>query len=132
MTHSIYIVEDHAVMREMLGDMIEYEPGLRLCGTAASAEDALEEVVAVGPDLVLVDLSLPGMSGTELIEALLARRPQLTLLVLSGHSETVYAEQALAAGATGYVLKGDPAAIREGIGRELRGEGYVSERVRRR
>jgi DNA-binding NarL/FixJ family response regulator len=101
----IFIVEDHQVMREAYQMLLEMEPDLEVCGTAATGEDALSALKATQPDLMLVDVSLPGMSGIELVQQLQTRYPALPTLVISGHDETVYAEQALRAGAKGYLDK---------------------------
>jgi DNA-binding NarL/FixJ family response regulator len=101
----IFIVEDHQVMREAYQMLLEMEPDLEVCGTAATGEDALSALKATQPDLMLVDVSLPGMSGIELVQQLQTRYPTLPTLVISGHDETVYAEQALRAGAKGYLDK---------------------------
>ena len=126
MAGKIYIVEDHAIVREMLGMTVERMMGLSVCGTAASAEEALEQFEKAGADLVLVDMSLPGMSGSELIRAVSERWPGLRCLVLSAHAEAWYVEGALQAGARGYVLKGDPSELERAIRRVLGGEMYLS------
>ncbi len=102
----------------------------RVLGTAASAEDALQALPALEPDLVLVDVSLPGASGLQLVEGLRAGRPGLKTLVVSGHSETRYARAALAAGAGGFVTKDDPDQLLEAVRTVLRGDTFLSERLR--
>ena len=120
-------------MREMLAELVQEDLGLRLCDTARTAEEALEALLEMtseaAPDLVLVDLSLPGMNGFELIAELLHRHPHLTTLVLSGQTDVVYARRALEAGAKGFVLKGDPLALAEGVRHVLGGGVYLSERM---
>jgi two-component system response regulator NreC len=95
--------------------LIENEPDLEVGGVAAGAAEALAAIPGAGPDLVLTDLSLPGMSGMELIERLLVQNPLQRVAVLLGHPEPHYAEQARAAGAQCYVLKGDAAAMMQGL-----------------
>lgn len=127
---AVFLVEDHDVMRRMLGKMIRRAPDLALCGEAASAEVALAEILASGAQLVLVDISLPGMDGIELIRILHEQRPQLLTLAVSGHDESVYGVRALRAGARGYVLKGELLKVAEAI-RQVRDGGlYASDRVR--
>lgn len=107
----VFVVEDHLVMRQMLATLIGRMPSLELCGEADSAEKALQEIPAASPDIILIDVSLPGMNGIELARHLRAEQPDLPILFLSGHDESVYAEQALQVGAQGYTMKGDPMAI---------------------
>ena len=119
-------------MRQMLTMMIRRVPDLSLCGEAVDAAEALEKIPESNPDVVLVDLSLPGMSGLELIEHMLVHHPGLPSLVVSGHDEVIHAERALRAGARGYVMKGDPPVIVDAIRCVLGGEVYLSERARAR
>ena len=119
-------MEDHAVMRGMLCETVERQPECELAGAASSAEEALATMDPASVDLVLVDLSLPRMSGVELVRRLSERTPALPCLIVSGHVEVAYAEQALAAGARGYVLKGRPADLTAGILAVASGKRHVS------
>jgi DNA-binding NarL/FixJ family response regulator len=130
MPAQIYIVEDHAIMRQVLKEAIEKIPGLAVCGMATSGEEALAALVEIEADLALVDMSLPQMSGAELIGELHKQRPALYCLILSGHKESSYVEQALTAGARGYVLKGDPREIGEAIAQVLAGKIYLSKALK--
>lgn len=127
--HTLYIVEDHAVLRAALLELLT-GPDLRVLGTAASAEDALQALPALHPDIVLVDVSLPGMSGLKLVERLCVQRPDLKTLMVSGHSETLYARAALSAGACGFVPKDDPDQLLHAVRTVLNGETFVSDRLR--
>ena len=122
----VYVVEDHMGMRMVLREFIEREAGLAVCGAAETAEEALEALARLEADLALVDVSLPGMSGIDLVEVALERWPHLVFLMYSGHGETGYVKRALAVGARGYVLKGDPYELPEAIRQVMRGERYVS------
>jgi DNA-binding NarL/FixJ family response regulator len=124
------VVEDHAMMRKALVRLLQQEPDLVVSGQAGSAAEALEQLDHHAPDLMLVDVSLPGQNGILLVKALQQARPELLCLILSGHNEAVYAKAALQAGARGYVMKGDPAAVLVAIRTVLRGEVYVSEAMR--
>ena len=104
-------------------------PKWRVLGVAASAEDALQTLSAVDPDLVLVDVSLPGMSGLKLVERLCVQRPGVKTLMVSGHSETLYARAALAGGARGFVTKDDPDQLLHAAQTVLNGETFLSERL---
>jgi DNA-binding NarL/FixJ family response regulator len=122
----IYIVEDHRAMREMLADFLGRLPDLELCGMAGSGEEALLALPAAKPSVVLVDLSLPGLSGLDLIEEIRARS-DCAAIVLSGHRDRSWVGQALAAGARGYVLKGNPREIPDAIRKVLDGRIYLSD-----
>lgn len=126
----IYIIDDNPDMREVLVMLIEEEKDLEVCGMAETATEALRSLHDLNPDLVIADLSLPGMNGIEFVGCLSKLRPRLRATILSAYTETAYAEQAVAAGAKGYILKGDPVAIIEGIRRVLNGELYVSSMMR--
>lgn len=110
--------------------VLENEPELVVCGMAATAEEALATAAASEPDFMLIDVSLPDMSGIELARTLHDRHPDLPLAMLSGHREQSHVEQALAAGARGYVLKGSGEELAPAIRRMMRGERYLSEALR--
>lgn len=121
MSHRIFIVEDHPIMQESLLLYLETEPDLEVCGVADTAEDALQQVFASEADLVIVDVSLPGMNGIELVRAIRAQQPELPCLVMSGHDEVRYAGMAEKVGAVGYVMKDSADAIVEAIRSALEG-----------
>jgi DNA-binding NarL/FixJ family response regulator len=126
----ILIVDDHPVVREGLVQQIGRETGVEVCGEASNAVQAMEAVSRMRPDLVLVDINLPGRSGLELIRDIHAVSPDLPILVLSMHDESVFAERVLRAGGRGYVSKhmgGEKLA--EAIRHVLNGQIYVSETV---
>jgi len=126
----VFVVEDHPLVRTGLTSLINRQQDLAVCGEAADAETALGSICSLEPDAVVVDISLPGKSGLELIRDIKARYPQLPVLVLSMHEETVYAERALRAGAAGYVLKSEASETVIGAIREvLRGRVYVNETI---
>ena len=104
--------------------------GLSVCGAAASAEEALEYLPDAAPDVVIVDMALPGMSGTDLIATLQQNGATPRCLVLSGHSDVTYAKRALAAGSQGYVLKGSAHELEEAIREVLAGKTYLSQPLR--
>ena len=124
----VILVEDHAALREILLEYLTELPDVAGCQAFADGETALARLQDGdgAPDLVLVDLSLPGMSGIELIRELRACRPELRCAILSGHRSPAYVGQALAAGALGYILKGDPLEIARGIDTIVRGGRFVS------
>lgn len=126
----IIVVDDHPMSREGIVQWIRNEPDLDVCCEAQTAEEALDAVIAIKPDLVLTDITLPRKSGLELIKDIHAIAPALPLLVISMHDETLYAERVLRAGGSGYVTKqegGD--TIISAIRRILAGQVYLSQRM---
>jgi DNA-binding NarL/FixJ family response regulator len=124
----ILIVDDHPMTRGGLTYLINHQADTLVCGEAENAAEALDLLAASKPDLLLIDITLPGKSGLELIKDVKAVRPDLPMLVVSMHDESLYADRVLRAGARGYITKhegGDKlmAAIR----RVLDGKIYVSE-----
>jgi len=124
----VLVVDDHPVVRQGLRLLIDHEPDLEVCAEAETAADALRAVAAHKPDVAVVDLSLKGASGLELIKDIRVRHADLPVLVLSMSDESVYAERVLRAGATGYLMK--EAATDEvltALRRVLDGGIYLSE-----
>ena len=101
----IVIVDDHPLFRKGLEQLIQSHDGLAICGEAANATEAMDIIRRVAPDLAIVDLSLPGANGIELIKNIRAESPKLLILVLSMHDESLYALRSMRAGAQGYVMK---------------------------
>jgi DNA-binding NarL/FixJ family response regulator len=131
--HQVFLVEDHPVTREGLSHLINYQTDLWVCGQTGMAGAALTEIAALKPDLVIVDISLGGTSGIELIKDLVRRDFTLRILVLSAHDESLYAERALRAGARGYVMKHVATEhVMTAIRQVLRGRIYLSERMQTR
>jgi len=129
----ILLVDDHAIVREGFAEIINNKPDLQVCGQASAASRALEAVSRLRPDLVVVDLSLQGGSGLELIKQIKSLHPRLPMLVLSMHDEALYAERCLRAGALGYVMKQEEAGtVMQAVRSVLRGEVHVSKAVRGR
>ncbi len=126
----IFIVDDHAMFREGLRQLIEYDPGLTVCGDAPDAAGALEGIRQSRPDVVIVDITLAESSGLDLIKNLRNEYEDLPVLVVSMHEESLYAERALRAGAMGYVMKNEPAkTVIAAIHSVLRGEMYLSRKM---
>lgn len=131
--HRILLVDDHAIVREGFAEIINAHAELEVCGEAGTAPEAVEAVARLNPDLVVVDLTLQGGSGLDLIKNLKAVHPLLPMVVLSMHDETLYAERALRAGALGYVMKReDSSVVLEAIQSALRGQLFLSKTMRER
>lgn len=126
----ILIVDDHPVVREGLEAILNHEQDLWVCGQAEDAAGAMEAIAELKPNVAIVDISLKQSDGIELTKTLKARYPDIAVIVLSIHDESVYAERVLLAGAQGYLMK-DAAAdhIVIAVRRVLRGEIYVSDAV---
>jgi DNA-binding NarL/FixJ family response regulator len=126
----VFIVEDHPVFREGLVQIINDAGDLTVCGQAENAEQAIDAIPGLKPDLVLVDITLPGKSGFELIKEVRAQNGSVKLLVLSMHDEALYADRVLRAGGDGYIMKQeDPEEVVHAIRDVLGGHIYVSEQV---
>lgn len=129
----IFIVEDHLLIRSGYIALIKRTHDLEVCGQAVSAEDALLQIPLCAPNIVIVDVSLPGMSGVELVRQLKREQPHLPTLVISGHEESIFVQGVLAAGAQGYIMKDQaPQMLVEAIYTVLAGQKYVSEKMRAR
>lgn len=129
----IVVVDDHPLMRKGLVMSLDSETDLTVVGQASNAEDAMDVIEKAAPDLVVVDISLPGMSGLELIKQIHAIRPNMKTLVVSRHDESLYAERAIRAGAKGYVMKLEAGEVMvRAVRRVMNGGIYVSEEINER
>ncbi|QBG46115.1 response regulator transcription factor [Verrucomicrobia bacterium S94] len=124
----VYLVDDHPIVRQGLIKLIEQEDALEVCGEAGSVSAALAAIQELEPDVVLVDISLEDSNGLELIKTIDDLGLKIPTLVLSMHDESLYAEHALKAGASGYVMKQAAATtLVQAIEKVLDGEIYVSK-----
>jgi DNA-binding NarL/FixJ family response regulator len=131
--HSIFIVDDHPIVRQGLAALINREPDLTVCGDAEEASSALRQIVEIRPDLIVVDISLNGPDGLDLLKDIRSRDAKLPVLILSMLDESSYAERALRAGASGYIMKQEATErVLVAIRRILGGEIYVSDRMANR
>jgi len=127
---TVFLVDDHPLVRQGLAQIINGETDLEVIGEAEDASKALHLIETKQPDLVIVDISLRGNNGLELIKNIKAILPNLPILVFSMHDETVYAQRALRAGARAYVMKQESAdKILLAMRRIIDGDIYVSHRV---
>ena len=126
----VFLVDDHAMFREGLRQLIEREPDMTVCGDAPDAGTALEGIQTSHPDLVIVDISLGGTSGIDLIKSIKKECEDLPVLVVSMHDESLYAERALRAGAMGFVMKHEPSkTVKAAIRKVLGGDLHLSEKM---
>jgi DNA-binding NarL/FixJ family response regulator len=123
----IVIVDDHPLFRKGLEDLIHSDGTFAVCGEAGNASEGIDVIRKLNPDLAIVDLSLPGANGIELIKNIRAEFPKLPILVLSMHDESLYALRALRAGAEGYVMKHEAMAnVIQAIREVFNGRPYLS------
>ena len=126
----VFIVDDHPLVREGLTNLINSQSDLMVCGEAKDSSDATDGIKKEQPDVAIIDISLTNESGLELIKNLVKQFPQVAVVVLSMHDETLYAERALRAGARGYVMKHETSkSVLASIRRVIAGDIYVSERI---
>jgi DNA-binding NarL/FixJ family response regulator len=124
----VLLVEDHPIVRHGLMMLINDEADLNVCGEAESVKDAAEQVRKTNPDVVVVDIALGDGSGLDLIKELHIAYPDLPILAVSMHDESIYAERALRAGAKGYIMKKAAMdSLLVAIRRVISGEIYLSE-----
>lgn len=129
-TVRILLVDDHPLVREGLAEVLHRQPGYRVCGEADDRAEALAAIETRKPDLVILDFTLKKSDGLELIKDIRARYPELRILVVSMHDETVNAERAVRAGACGYITKQEaPTKVLSAVRRVLEGGIYLSEQV---
>jgi len=127
----VLLVDDHPILRAGLGKLINHEADMMVCGEAEDGPTAFDLVGTLMPDVAVIDISLKGSNGIELIKNLKARYPELPTLVLSMHEESLYAERALRAGSLGYIMKEE--AIEQvlvAIRRALAGDIFLSEKMK--
>jgi len=124
---SVLLVDDHAVVREGYRRLLDLEPDMRVSGEAADAAHAYQRFCVEPPDVVVMDLSLPGTSGIEAMRRMLARSPDACVLMFSVHEEAIFVRRALDAGALGYVTKASaPEVLVEAVRAVARHMRYLS------
>ncbi|CAN5277261.1 response regulator transcription factor [soil metagenome] len=126
----IYIVDDHPLMRKGMAMTLDNSVEFEVCGQSESAEEAMGEIPSLKPDGSVIDISLPGMNGIELVKNLLAQIPTLKILVVSRHDEELYAERAIRAGAKGYLMKLEAGDVLVSAVRQIMNGGiYLSDKI---
>ena len=126
----VLLVDDHAIVREGYRRLLEDEANISVVGEASNAAQAYEQVRSHGPDVVVMDIALPGVSGIEVTRRMLRDQPELRILMFSMYDDAIYARRALEAGALGYLSKATaPEVLVQAIYAVSRGERYVSSDV---
>jgi len=126
----VLIVDDHPLLRKGVSQLIDQEMDLMVVGEAEDAHKAITAIENTKPDVALIDISLNGASGIELLKNIRARFPKLKMLVLSMHDESVYAHRALRAGASGYIMKQEGTEkVLVALRKVLQDEVYLSDRM---
>jgi DNA-binding NarL/FixJ family response regulator len=130
---TVLVVDDHPIVRQGLALLINREPDLAVCGEAENAHAAMLFLMQNKPDILVVDISLNGPDGLDLLKDIRSRHPDIPVLILSMHDESIYAERALRAGAQGYIMKQEATEkVLMALRRILAHEMYVSERIANR
>ncbi|MBS4096153.1 MAG: response regulator transcription factor [Sulfuricella sp.] len=131
--YQILIVDDHPIVRQGIAQLINQENDLLVCCEAGDADEAMEKFRTCKHDVAIVDISLTGVSGIELLQMLRQRGYEVPVLVMSMHDESLYAERALRAGARGYIMKQEATEkILTALRQILKGDIYVSDKMRSR
>jgi DNA-binding NarL/FixJ family response regulator len=127
---TVFIVDDHPLLRQGLALLINREQDLMVCGEAEEAQTAMTEIAAKKPDILIADISLNGPDGLDLLKNLRTLYPNLPVLILSMHDESIYAERALRARANGYIMKQEATEkVLVAVRRILGGDIYLSDRM---
>src|SRR5215203_5959628 len=126
----VFLVDDHAIVRQGLAELINDQPDLVICGEADGPVQAMKLIGPAAPNIAVLDITLNGGDGIELCRQIKETHPEIAILMLSMHDETLYAERALRAGALGYVMKQAPQeTVMTAIRRVLKGETYLSDHM---
>jgi two-component system response regulator NreC len=129
-SHRIMIVDDHTIMRDGLQSLLSAEPGFEVVGTAADGRSAIRSVAMLKPDIILMDLTMPGTSGIDAIAHIKRQHPQIKLVALTFHKEDRYIHATLEAGADAYVLKDDSRTeLLTALRSVLNGKSYLSPSI---
>jgi DNA-binding NarL/FixJ family response regulator len=127
---TVFVVDDHPLLRQGLALMINREQDLTVCGEAEEAQAAMRAITAKKPDILIADISLNGPDGLDLLKSLRTLYPDLPVLILSMHDESIYAERALRARANGYIMKQEATEkVLVAVRRILSGDIYLSDRM---
>jgi DNA-binding NarL/FixJ family response regulator len=124
----VFVIDDHPLLRQGLAMLINQQADMRVCGEAEDMRVAMQCIVQLNPDIIVLDISLKGPDGLEVLKTIRATKPDLPVLVLSMHDEATYAERAIRARANGYIMKQEATEkVLVAIRRILDGEVYLSD-----
>ena len=127
---TVLVVDDHPLMRQGLALLINQQQDMQVCGEAQEAQAAMHAIAQLRPDIMILDISLNGPDGLDILKNIRATNPDLPVLILSMHDEAIYAERALRARANGYIMKQEATEkVLVAVRRILNGEVYLSERM---
>ena len=130
---AVLIVDDHPLLRQGLAMLINQQQDMEVCGEAEEARTAMQMIAQRRPDIIILDLSLKGPDGLELLKNIRAISPDLPVLILSMHDEAIYAERALRARANGYIMKQEATEkVLVAMRRILKGDVYLSDGISRK
>lgn len=128
--YRVLLVDDHPIVRQGLALLIDREADLSVCGEAEGAHTAFHAIETLRPDIVVLDISLNGPDGLEVLKEIRMKSGSLPVLILSMHDESIYAERAMRAGANGYIMKQEATEkVLIAIRRILQGDVYLSDRL---
>ncbi len=127
---TVFVVDDHPLLRQGLALLINQQQDLEVCGEAEEAHEAMQAIAQRRPDILIVDISLNGPDGLDLLKNIRVSYPDLPVLILSMHDEAIYAERALRARANGYIMKQEATEkVLVAVRRILNGDVYLSDRM---
>jgi two-component system response regulator NreC len=127
----VLIADDHIIVREGLKKLLDNEPDITVVGEATDGIEAIEKAKSLRPDIVVLDIAMPRLSGLEAVHLIKEALPEVKIVVLSMHKREAYVHQVFSSGALGYVLKASPSEeILEAIRTAYRGEYFLSSKIR--
>lgn len=127
---AVLVADDHPLVRQGLRAVLELEPSFRVVAEASDGKDAVEKAAQMPSGVVVLDISMPGLSGIEVARAIRQARPELGIVLLTIHDETQYLQEALRAGVNGYVLKeADPSVLVDAVRAASRGQLFIHSAV---
>jgi DNA-binding NarL/FixJ family response regulator len=128
--YRVLLVDDHPIVRQGLSLLIDREADLSVCGEADGSHSAFQAISSLQPDIVILDISLSGPDGLDVLKEIRMKTAKLPVLILSMHDESIYAERAMRAGANGYIMKQEATEkVLVAIRRILQGDVYLSDRL---
>ncbi|MET4026695.1 DNA-binding NarL/FixJ family response regulator [Marinobacter sp. MBR-99] len=127
---SVYIADDHSIVREGIRSLISSAHDMEVVGEASDGDEALQQIPGCKPSVFLMDMSMPGCSGLELIERIRRKAPETRILVLSMHREDLYATRTIRAGARGFITKTQPPTeLLDALRKVAQGQLYITREL---